>query len=87
MDQYISYDHALTTVGLDCLIDRREQLCLKFAKKSLKSEKFKNWFKLNTRNPATRQVQSKFCEVYSRLDRYETSPISYLTQLLNSDMK
>ena len=58
---------------------------MKFARKSLKSEKFKSWFKTYTRNTATRQTQSKFCEVYSRLDRFKNSPISYLPLLLNND--
>ena len=60
---------------------------MKFARKSLKSEKFKMWFKPNEKDTNTRQDQTKFCEVYSRLDRFETSPISYLTNLLNNDAK
>ena len=86
-ERYQSYTSALKITGTKTLFERRRQLCLKFARKSLKSNKFKSWFKLNTKNPATRQVQSKFCEVYSRLDRFEKSPISYLTQLLNNDNK
>ena len=86
-EKYQSYTSALKMTGTKTLFERRRQLCLKFARKSLKSNKFKSWFKPNTKNQATRQVQSKFCEVYSRLDRYETSPISYLTRLLNNDTK
>jgi hypothetical protein len=86
-EKYQSYTSALKMTGTKTLFERRRQLCLKFARKSLKSNKFKSWFKPNTKNPGTRQEQSKFCEVYSRLDRYETSPISYLTRLLNNDTK
>ena len=86
-ERYQSYTSALKMTGTKTLFERRRLLCLKFARKSLKSNKFKTWFKPNTNDTATRQVQSKFCEVYSRLDRFEKSPISYLTQLLNNDKK
>ena len=84
-ERYQSYTSALKMTGTKTLFERRRLLCLKFARKSLKSNKFKTWFKPNTNDLATRQEQSKFCEVYSRLDRFEKSPISYLTQLLNND--
>jgi hypothetical protein len=67
------------------LFERRRKLCIKFARKSLRNQKFKHWFKPNTLRTKTRQDQPKFCEVYSRLDRYEKSPISYLTNLLNQE--
>jgi hypothetical protein len=85
--RYHSYTSALKMTGTHTLFERRRKLCLKFARKSLKSTKFKNWFKPNTRYTTTRQDQTEFCEVYSRLERFDKSPISYLTNLLNHDMK
>ena len=81
--QYNSYSSALNTVHLDSLADRREAICLKFSKKATKHEKHSNWFKLNTRNRVTRQPMTKFCPVIARTRRFQDSPISYLTQLLN----
>ena len=50
---YHNYEHALQALGMQKLFQRRENLCLKFKKKSLKSEKFQSWFmdnkQMNTR--------------------------------------
>ena len=81
---YTSYTEALSCTGLQTLEDRRLHLCTEFAKKCLTSEKYSDWFPLNTRthsmslrNTRTYQV-SKF-----RTLRYGNSPIPYLTKLLN----
>jgi hypothetical protein len=82
---YRSYNSALKITGTRTLFERRRKLCIKFARKSLRNSKFKNWFKPNVLQTKTRQDQPKFCEVYSRLGRYEKSPLSYLTHLLNQE--
>jgi hypothetical protein len=80
---YNSYSSALKTAQLDSLADRREALCLKFSKKAAKHDKHSNWFKLNNKNRQTRQPKTKFCPVTARTRRFQDSPISYLTDLLN----
>ena len=80
---YTSYDIALEKLGLEPLEDRRTKLCIKFAKKAEKHEKFKEWFKINNNNSKTRQNKTKYCEVISRHTRFHNSPISFLTRLLN----
>ena len=82
--QYQSYSKALKVLGLDTLFDRRKKLCKKFARKSVKNEKFNKWFKVNNKVSITRQRLDKFCNVYSRTVRFDKSPISYLTRILNS---
>ena len=64
-DQYTSYSDALKHVGLDMLSERREKLCLTFARNCVKNESTKDMFPLNenftnmsTRNPELFQVQS-----------------------------
>ena len=81
---YKSYNKALKHFKLDSLFIRREQLCKNFAFKNQRSAKFSKWFKLNTKKTLTRGIPTKFCEVQARLQRYQRSPISYLTQLLNN---
>ena len=68
---------------MEKLSQRRKQLCLKFAKRALKSEKFSKWFKPSVPNMRTRTEKPKFCNVVSRTARSEKSPISYFTKLLN----
>ena len=80
---YKSYQTALKTLQLDSLAARRETLCLKFGKKAIKHEKHSNWFKVNQSDRVTRQPRNKFCPVIARTKRFQESPISFLTQLLN----
>ena len=49
---YGSYRNALSILNMEALGDRRHNLCVKFAQKSLKHEKYNYWFCSNeeTRN-------------------------------------
>ena len=48
--KYTEYESALDKIDLETLSERREKLCLKFAKKCLKNDKTKDMFKLNEKN-------------------------------------
>ena len=80
---YYTYKNALQQMQLETLYSRRQRLCVKFARKCLKSNKFSHWFKTEDKETITRQRAQKFRSVYSRTMRYDKSPISYLTKLLN----
>ena len=82
-DAYFSYNNALNILGLETLELRRNKLALKFALKSEKHNKFRNWFKVNVKNVQTRQKYDKYCTVKSNHVRYEKGPVSFLTKLLN----
>ena len=82
-NEYNSYTRALNTMSLQRLTDRRKKLCLNFALKCEKNPKFSNWFKLNLKYRKSRHQQPKYCEVYTRTERFYKSPIAYLTRLLN----
>ena len=81
--RYESYTTALSYMELEPLHLRRNTLCMKFARKCLSNTKFSKWFKPDEQVTVTRQQRKKFCNVYSRTVRYEKSPLSYLTNLLN----
>ena len=81
--QYTSYRSALEYTGLLTLEERRENLCKRFAVKASKNSKHKEWFKINNKVTNTRQKQPFYCPVISRTKRFDNSPISYLTKLLN----
>ena len=83
-DSYEGYRNALELSNLESLESRRDKLCLKFAKKAVKNDKHTNWFIPKADLP-TRQVQNKYRKVVARTGRLMTSPISYLTNLLNND--
>ena len=80
---YLSYKDALKTLGLESLKIRRDNLCLKFAKKAEKDKKFKHWFKPADHKQNTRQEKLKYCEVQAKHSRFKKSPLSVLTRMLN----
>ena len=80
-----TYDMALVVLNLEPLYFRREKLCLKFAKKTLKS-RHKEIFTSNQSKYKTRnrdQLNEKTCNT----KRCFNSPVNYLTRLLNSKLK
>merc|ERR1712129_484620 len=82
--EYKSYRLALKHLELETLYSRRNKLCKKFAKKSLKNSIFAKWFKPYQKSVYTSFLSPKFCEVYYRTERFRKSPISYLTDILNN---
>ena len=81
-DKYQSYNHALKTLGLEKLSVRRKGLCIKFTRKAMQHDKFSMWFK-PTPTVNTRIKRPQFYEVVCKTARFENSPLSYLTKLLN----
>ena len=81
-DQYIRYDLALIAVGLDCLIDRREQLCLKFANVCLK----KDMFPLNEDSNQNIRQREVFKGTFTHTDIIKNSSIPYMQRLINSNV-
>ena len=84
-----SYKAALQILNMETLEFRREKLSLTFAKKALKSEKFKNWFEIDETiepNIKTRNYKPKpkLKQVQCRKSKYKKSPLPYLTELLNN---
>ena len=85
--RYKDYESALVLVDLENLSERREQLCLKFAKKCLENKKTENLFPLNknTHNMKSRMTE-KFKVKFAHTERLKQSSIPYMQRLLNSDM-
>ena len=85
-DAYENYQNALEIANLETLDCRRDNLCLKFAKRASKHPKFKYWFKEKARLP-TRHTTGNYYNPIARTDRLMKGPLSYLTRLLNSNSK
>ena len=83
-DQYESYNQAIKSTGLKNLELRRQDICLKFALRAETHWKHKKWFKPNTKPTITRQQNTKYESVQYRHTRFRDSPISYLTNILNT---
>ena len=76
---YSSYENFQKILKMESLAERRHALCLSFARKSYKLEKFNKWF-------CEDEVDSDLLVkgVKARTSRYKKSPIPYMTDLLNS---
>ena len=83
-DKYSSYESALKSANLKCLLDRRQKICLNFALKCEQHPQFSSWFKQNYKIYSTRYKQDKYCTVTMRTSRLEKSPLNFLTNLLNT---
>ena len=80
-DNYNDYDQSLEEFGLDTLDERREIICLKFARKCVKSELFNHWFPRKSR--ANTRSEEPFLRPAWKTNRYLTSSIPYLIGILN----
>ena len=71
--KYTTYKEGLKMLRIPTLDDRREALCLSFAKKCLKNEKVKGMFPLkkSTHSMTVRNI-NKFKIVKANTKRYET---------------
>ena len=84
--KFSNYKIDLKKLNLDSLNDRREKLCLKFAKRCLKNEKVKNLFPLNiTKNQIKTRGRKKYLEKKINTERYRKSAIPYMKDLLNKE--
>ena len=83
-ENYIHYSHALEVAGLEPLRQRRQKLCLNFAKKCTRNELTQDMFPLNQRKVNTRNPE-KFHVPFARTDRFANSAIPYMSRLLNKD--
>ena len=71
-------------LNAETLEKRRKKMCLNFALKCLKSEKFKSMFEVNDRPPYNIQkARKKFKAPFCHTSRYQKSSIPYMITLLN----
>jgi hypothetical protein len=83
-DKFKSYEGALEILDLESLSERRERLCLQFARKCLNNDKMKYLF---PPNPKIHPMLTRFEESYdvnnAHTTRLQNSPIVYMQRLLN----
>ena len=84
--RYSDYTSALELLNLENLRDRREDLCLRFAKKCLKFEKTSGMFPLNTNQTHSnlRNIE-KFQVQFASKSRLRDSAIPQMQRALNAD--
>ena len=88
-EEYKDYRSALEKLSCDNLDTRRVKICEKFAIKAVRNPRYSNWFVEDTAPPLninTRQHKKKpkYLPVQTRTGRFKSSPIPYLTNILNN---
>ena len=85
---YENYSQTLKDLGMATLSERRENLCLKFAKKSLKVDNFGHLFPVSKK---MHLIKRRGCDAYKvskgYSERFLKSAIPYMQRLLNKDKK
>ena len=84
-EDYTNYDDALYSNSLQSLRERREQLCLRFAKKCLKNNKTADMFPLNPNFNSSVRNSEKYEVKFAHKNRLKISPIPALQRMLNED--
>ena len=85
---YKDYENALEKLNLETLQERRENLCLSFAKKCLKIPQACKIFKEKTKiHTMDLRSTEKYNENVSNTKRYQSSAVPYMQRLLNKHHK
>ena len=79
-----NYDDALIKADLDSLKDRRTELCMKFARKCVKSNKSKEMFPLRQKiHEMETREEEKYEVQHANTERLKNSAIPYMQRLMN----
>ena len=85
-NKYKGYKEALQYMNLESLKERRKNMALNFAKKSLKLEKFSKLFPLNSaKHLMMKRNHEKYVVKKANTERYKKSAVPFLQRLLNDD--
>ena len=87
-EKYVNYENALMKLDLLSLEERREILCLKFAKSGIRNEKLDDLFPKNSRehNMKTRNT-NEFNVNFANTERLKKGSIISMQKYLNDDAK
>ena len=81
-----NYTDGLSQLNLKTLSNRRDEMCLNFAKKCLKNDKVKNMFSKKDKSHAMRKRGQELYKIKMiKTKRYKKSAIPYMARLLNID--
>ena len=87
-ESYKGYEDALEKLGLVTLNERRDQMCLKFAKQCLKLDKMKSFFPRNYKGHSMEIRGSEFYKVVrAQTERFRKSAIPSMIKMLNDCQK
>ena len=85
-EKYLGYKKSLDKLQLQTLYDRRDTLCLNFAKGCTKNPKFSDMFPKNNKNhPMELRNPEQYQVIHANTERFRNSAIIHMQHLLNED--
>ena len=85
-EKYVSYKNALNVIGIDSLEQRREKLCLKFAKACVRHDKLSDLFpKSKQEHSMNKRGKEMFLVKMAKTERFKKSSIISMQKLLNNE--
>ncbi|XP_072018247.1 uncharacterized protein [Amphiura filiformis] len=83
--KYTTYADSLATLELHSLSERRQNICKEFALKASTSVRFSHWFPPSKyHSHMTLRRQPKFDSFRCRTNRFQNSPLPFLTNILKA---
>ena len=87
-EKFTNYEDALLSLNIKTLRERRKVLCAKFALKSLRHNKTRHMFKINTNKSHIKlRNKKKLIETKNKTSRLKNSSIPYMEKLINQHYK
>ena len=84
-DWQIPYEVGCTSLGIDLLVHRRTELCIRFIQKTALNPMHSDWFCPSQDNHYTRQDLPPYREFKCNSKRFYNSPLCHLTRMLNQN--
>ena len=84
-EQYSGFENSIQLTGISRLTDSLAKMIKRLAAKSANHEKFSKWFQLLTTQTCTRSKKTRYIPIHTRIERFDKSPIPYLTKILNQN--
>ena len=85
-ERYVNYKNALNVIGIDSLEQRREKLCLKFAKACVRHEKLSDLFPKNKKGHLmSKRGKELFLVKRAKTERLKKSSIISMQKFLNNE--
>ena len=81
----VSYKRAVQRSGLKLLSERRDTICLKFARKSALNLRYAHWFPLKNESEYNLRKRLIYKEEYTATERGWKSPLFSMRRILNTD--
>ena len=85
-EEYNTYEQALEKLMLCKLSERREKMCLKFAKNCTKNDLTRDLFPLNLTDGLETRSKDRYRVLHANTDRLKDSAVPYLQRLLNANL-